>query len=93
MTSYNALKIPVWPVQEAKSKFSEFLEKCMAEGPQIVTKRGIESAVLVPVSEWRRLQATATPSLKELLLQDRARGDLLIPKRGNARRRKVVEAT
>lgn len=78
-----------WPVQEAKAKFSEFLDACIAEGPQMVTKRGVEAAVLVPVDEWRRLQAAARPSLKELLLCDTARGELKIPERGHARRRPV----
>lgn len=36
-----------WPVQEAKARFSEFLEACIADGPQMVTKRGAEAAVLV----------------------------------------------
>ena len=81
-----------WPVQDAKARFSEFLEACMAEGPQMVTKRGAEAAVLVPVDEWRRLQAAARPSLKQLLLSDEARADLLIPARGSARRRKVTAA-
>ena len=29
-----------WSVQDAKAKFSEFLDACLAEGPQMVTKRG-----------------------------------------------------
>ena len=81
-----------WPVQDAKARFSEFLEACMAQGPQMVTKRGAEAAVLVPVSEWRRLQAAARPSLKQLLLSEEARVDLQIPARGSARRRKVTAA-
>jgi antitoxin Phd len=44
------------------------------------------------VGEWRRLQAAARPSLKQLLLSDQARVDLLIPARGSARRRKVTAA-
>lgn len=76
-----------WPVQEAKARFSEFLDACLIEGPQLVTRRGAEAAVLVPVDEWRRLQAAARPSLKQLLLSDQARTDLLVPARGNARRR------
>jgi len=52
-----------WPVQDAKARFSEFLDACLAEGPQLVTRRGAEAAVLVPVDEWRRLQAAARPSL------------------------------
>jgi antitoxin Phd len=79
-----------WPVQDAKARCREVLEAGMAEGPQMVTKRGAETAVLVPVDEWRRLQAAARPSLKQLLLSDEARVDLLIPARGSARRRMVT---
>ena len=77
-----------WPVQDAKARFSEFLEKCLTEGPQMVTRRGTEAAVLVPADEWRRLQASARPSLKELLLSEQARADIPVPARGSARRRK-----
>lgn len=80
----------VWPVQDAKARFSELLDSCLAEGPQMVTRRGAEAAVLVPVEEWRRLQTAARPSLKELLLSDGARADLEIPARGHARRRPVT---
>ena len=59
----------------------------MSQGPQLVTKRGTEAAVLVDISEWRRLREAARPSLKELLLSPVARGDLEIPKRGLAKRR------
>jgi antitoxin Phd len=78
-----------WPVQDAKARFSEFLEACLADGPQMVTKRGAEAAVLVPASEWRRLTESARPTLKELLLSNSPRFDLPIPARGSARRRKI----
>ncbi len=81
----------VWPVQDAKARFSEFLERCLSEGPQLVTRRGAEAAVLVRVDEWRRLQAAARPSLKELLLSDEARGELPVRARGTSRRRSVPE--
>ena len=76
-----------WSVREAKARFSEFLETCLTQGPQMVTKRGAEVAVLVPVAEWRRLRAAARPSLKELLLADQARAEGVPPSRGHARRR------
>jgi antitoxin Phd len=56
----------------------------------MVTKRGTEAAVLVPLDEWRRLQSTARPSFKELLQSDAARSDLLIPPRRLARRHKIT---
>ena len=79
-----------WPVQDAKARFSEFLEKCLTEGPQMVTKRGAEAAVLVAAEEWRRLQASARPSLKELLLSDQARTETLTLARKRARRRTPI---
>lgn len=81
----------VWPVQHAKARFSELLDACQREGPQVVSRRGTETAVLVPIEQWRRLQAAARPSLKELLLSPEARTDSLVPPRGGARRRPAVE--
>ena len=76
-----------WPVQDAKARFSELLDTCLRDGPQMVTKRGAEAAVLVPLSDWRRLQQAARPTLKELLLAEEARADLVLPSRGERRRR------
>lgn len=75
-----------WPVQDAKARFSELLETSLKEGPQIVTRRGVETAVLVPVEEWRRLQASARPTLKELLLAESPRADIPLPSRRRWRR-------
>ena len=80
-----------WPVQDAKARFSQMLETCLREGPQVVTKRGAEAAVLVPATHWRRLNHAAKPTLKELLLSDYARGNLNVPPRGGRRRRKVSD--
>ena len=84
--------MPSWPVQDAKARFSELLATCLKEGPQIVTKRGADAAVLVPVAEWRRLQQAARPTLKELLLAPAPRGELELPSRGRLRRRASTDA-
>ena len=76
-----------WPVQDAKARFSEFLEASLNEGPQIVTRRGVEAAVLVPFEEWRRLQSSARPTLKELLLAEMPRAEIPVPPRRRWRRR------
>jgi antitoxin Phd len=76
-----------WPVQDAKACFSELLQASLTRGPQLVTMRGEEAAVLVPVEEWRRLNARARPGLKALLLEHEARADLPIPQRGKLHRR------
>ena len=80
----------IWPVNDAKARFSELLEKSVTEGPQIVTKRGVETAVMVPIAEWRRLRERSRPTLKELLLapEPRFEDGLPYPQRGRLRRRK-----
>ena len=76
-----------WQVQDAKARFSELIETSLAEGPQIVTRRGVETAVLVAIDEWRRMERRARPELKELLLAPEARTDTLTPSRTKHRRR------
>ncbi|HKV07454.1 MAG TPA: type II toxin-antitoxin system Phd/YefM family antitoxin [Thermoanaerobaculia bacterium] len=70
-----------WAIQDAKARFSELLEASLNEGPQIVTRRGVETAVLVPFEEWRRLQSSARPTLKELLLAESPRAEIPVPSR------------
>ncbi|HZT56277.1 MAG TPA: type II toxin-antitoxin system Phd/YefM family antitoxin [Burkholderiaceae bacterium] len=79
-----------WPEQDAKARFSELLDACLTDGPQMVTRRGVEAAVLMPAAQWRRLQAATQPSLKDLLLSDDGRGELSVPSRWGARRRPVA---
>jgi len=76
-----------WPVQAAKARFSELLETCLRDGPQLVTRRGEKTAVLVPAAQWQRLTNLGKPTLKDLLLTDVGRFDMEIPPRGRKRRR------
>jgi len=80
-----------WAIQDAKAKFSELLNACLAEGPQVVTKRGHETAVLITIKEWNTLKKLAKPSLKSLLLSEKARVELIIPKRGQGVSRKPIK--
>lgn len=67
----------VWRVQDAKARFSEFLDASVTEGPQIVTRRGVPTAVLLPIEEWRSLSRASKPDLKELLLAPEPRTEEL----------------
>jgi antitoxin Phd len=81
-----------WPVHDAKARFSELLEDCVTTGPQLVSKRGTVTAVLVPIAEWERLTSQKFQTLKDLLMSDdHYRGDLHIPPRGKLRHRKPPE--
>ena len=80
-----------WPVQVAKTRFSEFLGACLANGPQIVTRRGEKIAILVPIKQWRKANSAAQPTLKALLLADTARADLELPVPNAAKLRALPE--
>ncbi|HEV2352383.1 MAG TPA: type II toxin-antitoxin system Phd/YefM family antitoxin [Terriglobia bacterium] len=80
-----------WPVQDAKARFSELLDTTIKKGPQIVTRRGVEKAVLVPIEEWRHLAQAARPSLKALLLGPGPRFEDIVRRRRTHKRRPTVE--
>jgi len=80
--------VKIWPVQDAKARFSELLKTCKAEGPQMVSNRGVVEAVLLPLAEWEKLKEERRPSLKELLLMPGGPRDLYIPPRRGAKRDK-----
>ncbi len=79
-----------WQVQDAKARFSELLNATIKKGPQVVTRRGIATAVLVPIEDWHRLQQTSRPTLKELLLGPGLRFENLVPERRTSKRRRRV---
>jgi len=45
---------PNWTVAEAKARFSEIIERALAEGPQTITRRGRTTAIVVGAEEWER---------------------------------------
>jgi prevent-host-death family protein len=45
-----------WALQDAKAHFSEVVRRANADGPQIVTYRGVEKAVVVSADEFRHLR-------------------------------------
>ena len=45
----------VWQLQEAKNKFSNLVDKARHDGPQIVTKHGKESVVIIAIEDYQKL--------------------------------------
>jgi len=45
-----------WQLQEAKNKLSELVERATRDGPQRITKRGKQAAVLLSTSDYERLK-------------------------------------
>jgi len=44
-----------WKLQDAKNRFSEVINEAARSGPQIVTRRGRETAVIMSVEDYRCL--------------------------------------
>ena len=51
----------IWQLQEAKSRLSEVVDDALLHGPQIITRRGVETAVLLSYAEYRRLLLERKP--------------------------------
>jgi len=78
-----------WQTQEAKARFSELLDAAEKKGPQVITRRGVETAVLVPIREWKLSKPQDTRTLLEVL-QSGPQFEIPIPPRGRMRRRKTI---
>ena len=46
----------VWQLRDAKNKFSQVANCALVDGPQIVTKRGIKSIVIMSIDEYKKLR-------------------------------------
>ena len=45
----------VWQLQEAKNKFSNLVDKAHHDGPQVVTRHGKESVVIIAIEDYQKL--------------------------------------
>jgi prevent-host-death family protein len=54
MTSQLRKDAAEWAAAEAKAHFSEMIDRALAQGPQVVTRKGKPTVVVVPIEEWER---------------------------------------
>lgn len=47
-----------WQLQKAKQRFSELIRRALEEGPQVVTRRGEEVAVVLSAKTYRELSGS-----------------------------------
>ena len=66
----------VWQIQEAKNKLSEVVEEAIHHGPQVISRRGAEVAVVLSYEEYRTLKKSRT-NLAQFLLESPLRGSNL----------------
>jgi len=55
----------LWKLEDAKNRFSELVRRARSEGPQVVTKHGRESVVVIGIDDYRTL--TAADNLVDFL--------------------------
>jgi prevent-host-death family protein len=85
-----ALFMTKWQLQEAKARFSELIDETLEKGPQVVTRRGIDTAVVVSIDEWRKLKDEKRLTWKDVLLGEGSRFEIPLPKRGMVKSRRTT---
>jgi antitoxin Phd len=45
-----------WQIQDAKNKLSEVIERALTQGPQLITRHGKKTAVVLAYSEYEKLR-------------------------------------
>ena len=79
----------IWQLQEAKSKFSELIDKTLSNGVQFVTRRGKKAVAVMPIDEYERLTQRAG-RISEFLLASPLAGSNLQIERDLSRSRNIV---
>lgn len=49
-----------WQLQEAKKHFTEVIEKAVHEGPQVITRRGVDTVMIISIQEYQNVTAPQT---------------------------------
>jgi antitoxin Phd len=66
-----------WQVQEAKMRLSDVIDQAQTKGPQLITRHGIERAVVLSIDDFRSLTANK-PDLRAYLLGGPKVGDFKV---------------
>ena len=56
----------MWQLQEAKNKFSRVVAEAQHDGPQIITRHGVEVAVLLSYQEYKKMVGSSRQAQKKL---------------------------
>ena len=49
-----------WQLQEAKNRLSEVVDKALHQGPQVITRRGAETAIVLSIEDYHKLRQPDT---------------------------------
>lgn len=90
------------PAFDITTRLADLVDAAAKQGPQVVTKDGSETAVIVSINDWKLIRAgeawrvnlpedTSKPILKDPLLDPNGPKDIYIPPRGRYRHRPPIE--
>ena len=68
----------VWALQDAKNRFSQVVDEAARGGPQVITRRGKETAVVLSFRDYRRLVASGTRLIDVLRRAPKVAGGLAV---------------
>jgi prevent-host-death family protein len=77
-----------WAVAEAKARFSELIDRALADGPQTITRNGQKAVVVVSAEEWQR-KTKRKGNLAEFFAASPLRGSDLKIKRSKDEPREI----
>jgi prevent-host-death family protein len=78
-----------WQLQDAKNRFSEIVNKALRDGPQVVTRHGKKTVVIISVEEYQSL-VRPKMNIVDFFQKSPLRGEVLDLTRKKDRARKVV---
>ena len=84
----HAMATDTWTVAEAKAKFSEVIDRAESTGPQVVTRSGRKTVVIVAADEWDR-KTKRVGNLAEFFAASPLRESRVNVKRSKERARKI----
>lgn len=65
-----------WQLQDAKNRFSEVVDEARRSGPQFITRRGADAAVVVSSEDWAQLTRRRSSLIEVLRRAPRVPGGL-----------------
>jgi len=79
------------PASDITTQLSDLVETALKEGPQVVLKDGVETAVLISIEDWKHLQKSNRHHAIDPLTDPNGPHDIYIPPRGRYRHRPPVD--
>ena len=47
-----------WQLQEAKNKLSKVVDDAISQGPQVITRHGVEVVIVIAYEQYRKMTAS-----------------------------------